>query len=176
MGLALGRMLVLSGAATADDGSNSRRGNGRDVAPVRHALYAKECGSCHMAYPPGLLPARSWQKLMGNLADHFGDNAELPQEDAATIADYLARNAADRSNDRRSVKIADSLTARQTPLRITQMPYIAAKHREIPPRLVAGNPKVGSLSQCAACHTKAEAGSFSERDINIPGYGRWEED
>ena len=176
IGLMVGGMLALSGVVSADDDSYWGRGKGPDVAPVRDARYAKECGSCHMAYPPGLLPARSWQKLMGNLADHFGDNAELPAEDAAAITDYLAKNAADRSNYRRSVKIDDSLSARQTPLRITQVPYIAGKHREIPARLVTGNPKVRSLSQCAACHTKAEAGSFSERDINIPGYGRWEDD
>lgn len=175
-GLMLGGLLILSSVATAGDDSYSRRGKGADVAPVANALYARECGSCHFAYQPGLLPARSWQKLMGNLADHFGDNAELPQEDAAAVADYLVRNAADRSNYRRSVKIAGSLSARQTPLRITQAPYIAGKHREIPARLVTGNPKVKSLSQCAACHAKAEAGSFSECDINIPGYGRWEND
>lgn len=176
IGLVLGGMLALSSAAMADDDSYSRRGKGADVAPVSDARYAKECGSCHFAYPPGLLPARSWQKLMGNLADHFGDSAELPQEDTAAITDYLVKNAADRSNYRRSVKIDDSLSVRQTPVRITQVPYIAGKHREIPARLVAGNPKVKSLSQCAACHAKAEAGSFREHEIDIPGYGRWEDD
>lgn len=30
-----------------------------------------ECGDCHFAFPPVLLPARSWKKLMGNLKDHF---------------------------------------------------------------------------------------------------------
>ena len=34
------------------------------VAPVTNALYAEECGSCHFAYPPGLLPASSWQQVM----------------------------------------------------------------------------------------------------------------
>ena len=175
MGWVLGGVLVLSGVATADDDSYSRRGKGADVAPVSDARYAKECGSCHFAYPSGLLPARSWQKLMGDLADHFGDNAELPSEDAAAITDYLVRNAADRSNYRRSVKIDDSLSARQTPVRITQVPYIASKHGEIPARLVTGNPKVRSLSNCVACHSRAEAGSFREGEINIPGYGRWDD-
>lgn len=176
MGLLLGGMLALSSAVMADDESHSRRGKGADVAPVSDARYAKECGSCHFAYPPGLLPARSWQKLMGNLADHFGENAELPQEDVVAITDYLVKNAADRSNYRRSVKISGSLSPAQTPVRITQVPYIASKHDEIPARLIAGNPKVKSLSQCTACHAKAEAGSFSEREINIPGYGRREDD
>lgn len=174
--LLLGGMLVLSNAVMADDDSYSRRGKGADVASVNDTRYAKECGSCHFAYQPGLLPARSWRKLMGNLADHFGDNAELPQEDAAAITDYLVKNAADRSNYRRSLKINASLSPGQTPARITEVPYIASKHDEIPARLITGNPKVRSLSQCTACHTRAEAGSFSERDISIPGYGRWEDD
>jgi len=172
----LGSMLATSMTVMADEDSWLRRGKSPGVAPVTNARYAKECGSCHFAYPPGLLPARSWQKLMGKLADHFGDNAELPQEDAVALTGYLMQNAADRSSYGRSLKIDDSLSPRQTPLRITQVPYIAGKHDEIPARLVTGNPKVRSLSNCTACHTRAETGSFSERDINIPGYGRWEDD
>jgi hypothetical protein len=172
----LGGMLATSMAVMADGDSWLRRGKTSGVAPVADARYARECGSCHYAYPPGLLPARSWQKLMGNLADHFGDNAELPPEDVAAITGFLTKNAADRSNYRRSARITDSISARETPLRITQVPYIAGKHDEIPVSLVTGNPKVRSLSNCTACHTRAETGSFSERDINIPGYGRWEDD
>lgn len=176
VGLLLGGVIALSSVAMADDDSRSRRGKSADVAPASDTRYARECGSCHFAYQPGLLPARSWQKLMGNLADHFGDNAELPQEDAAAITGYLVKNAADRSNYRRSLKINASLSPGKTPARITEVPYIVSKHDEIPARLITGNPKVKSLSQCAACHTRAEAGSFSERDISIPGYGRWEDD
>lgn len=174
MGMMLSGMVAAAGAVMADEEWGASRGP--DVAPVSDARYAKECGSCHMAYPPGLLPARSWQKLMGGLGDHFGDNAELPAEDAAAITAYLAGNAADRSSHPRSRRIAASLTAGETPLRITQLPYIAAAHRELPVRLVTGNPKVRNLSQCAACHRNAEAGSFREGEINIPGYGRWEDD
>lgn len=172
----LGGMLTTSVATLADDDSRTHRNKAADVAPVTDALYAKECGSCHFSYPPGLLPARSWAKLMGNLADHFGDNAELPKEDAAAITGYLVKNAADRSGFQRSQRIADSLSAKEVPMRITQVPYIISKHDEIPSRLVAGNPKVKSLSHCAACHTRAERGSFREGEINIPGYGRWEND
>ena len=63
------------------------------------------------------------------------------------LEDYLAKNAADRSNYRRSVKIDDSLSAGQTPLRITQVPYIAGKHREIPARLVTG-----IITERGICH------------------------
>ncbi|MCW9089130.1 MAG: diheme cytochrome c, partial [Gammaproteobacteria bacterium] len=38
-----------------DDWGWSRRAP--DVAPVKNELYQSECGSCHFAYQPGLLPA-----------------------------------------------------------------------------------------------------------------------
>ncbi len=50
--------------------------------------YKQECGSCHLAYPPGLLPASSWQRLMGDLPHHFGTDASLD------AADACARSAA----------------------------------------------------------------------------------
>ena len=27
-----------------------------DIKTITNSVYAEECGSCHMAYPPGLLP------------------------------------------------------------------------------------------------------------------------
>jgi cytochrome c553 len=144
-----------------------------DVAPVRNEQYVKECGECHFAYQPGLLPERSWRKIMNGLNDHFGDNAELPAATRDAITEYLAANSAEHGNYRRSEKILRSLSASVTPLRITETPYIRHKHDEVPNRLIKANDKVGSLSNCAACHTRAEQGSFSEREINIPGAGRW---
>ncbi len=41
---------------------NSFFGKELDVAPVKNALYLEECGACHFAYQPGLLPSRSWKK------------------------------------------------------------------------------------------------------------------
>lgn len=146
-----------------------------EVVPVVNDLYAKECGACHLAYPPGLLPARSWEKVMNGLSDHFGDNAELAPEDQNAVTDYLVKNAADRSGQKRSAKIVRSLKNDEIPLRISQVPYIVRKHHEIPSRMIQGNPKVKSLSNCNACHTRAEAGSFNEHDVSIPGYGGWDD-
>ena len=76
---------------------NEYRRQSIGVAAVSNPQYSEECGSCHMAYPPGLLPAQSWQKLMGGLADHFGDNAELDAGLHNQIAQYLTDNSADAS-------------------------------------------------------------------------------
>ena len=50
-----------------------------------------------MAYPPGLLPERSWRKMMAELDKHFGQNASLDAAATKAILDYLVENSAERS-------------------------------------------------------------------------------
>ena len=184
IGLGLVSFLGLAAQlALSDDDYESRDEGGwsrvlkrkPDVAAVNNTRYQTECSSCHMAYPAGLLPARSWEKIMSGLSDHFGDNAELDAQTTMELTRYLVDNSADKSNYRRSRQIMRSLTPEAVPLRISEVPYIRNKHDEIPPRLIRGNAKVGSLSNCSACHQNAQQGSFREAEINIPGYGRWED-
>lgn len=152
-----------------------------DVAPVTNATYGKECGACHMAYQPGLLPARDWASLMTPqaLAEHYGDDATLGDGPRQEIAGYLAGNAADRSGSTRAHAFAAGAgaTAGQGGAlpRITQTRYFLRKHDEIPDRLVTGNPKVGSFAQCNNCHRGAADGVFNEHQVDIPGYGPWED-
>lgn len=170
-GLILVSGLLLALAAWADDDDYERGA----MAPVVNPQYQSECSSCHMAYPPGLLPARSWQKLMDTLPKHFGDDASVPAATRQALSAYLTQNAADSSGNRRSQKILRSLAADETPLRISETPYMQRKHREIPARYIKGNEQVRSLANCAACHRAAERGDFSERGVQIPGLGRWED-
>ncbi|MFQ5644289.1 MAG: diheme cytochrome c [Thiogranum sp.] len=146
-----------------------------DVAAAENPVYKEECGSCHMAYPPGLLPARSWARMLAGLADHFGDDAGLDPETHRAISRFLAENSADRSDFRRARKFSRSVKPNDAPIRISETPYFRHEHDEIPDRMVTGNPEVKSLSQCDACHTGAERGAFNEHDIDIPGYGRWDD-
>ncbi len=157
------------------EGSGNRFGISRqDFVPVQHALYQEECSGCHFVYQPGLLPAASWQRLMNGLADHFGENAELDADTAAQLSDYLVANAADRVSTGRSPGIANSLRG-DAPLRITETVYFRRQHDEIPARVVADNPEIGSFSRCDACHTGAGDGSYDEHTVRIPGWGRWDD-
>ncbi len=144
---------------------------GSAIAAATDKQYLEECGACHYAYPPGLLPARSWEKIMSNLGDHFGENAELGTDVMQSLNTYLAKNAADKVSNRLSASIAKS-TADSTPLRITETAFFKREHREISPRLVKDNPQVKSFSRCQACHTRAQEGSFDEDEVNIPGHGK----
>ena len=90
------------------------------LPPITDTGYVKECGSCHMVYPPELLPARSWAKIMGSLQDHFGDSAQLDAATQQRIHDYLVAHAADNAPNEHSVAIMQSLRPGETPLRITR--------------------------------------------------------
>jgi hypothetical protein len=89
--------------------------DGLRIPPVKDAVVAKECGACHMVYPAGLLPARSWSAMTAKLADHFGDNAELDAATAKRITDYLTANAAETADHH----VLRRLNANAVPARIT---------------------------------------------------------
>ncbi len=173
-------LIAVSGAALCDNEEESFfrswfSGKKSAVAEVDNKFYLEECGSCHFAYQPGLLPTESWKKIMSSLDDHFGENAELPEEDANRIMDYLLEDAADRSNSRISAKFLRSLRG-EAPLRISEIPYFVKEHDELSRKMVQDNSGVKSFSRCDACHTDAAKGVFDEHAVKIPGFGRWEDD
>ena len=156
-------------------GSDYRSGKS-GVAMVTNEFYKMECGSCHFAYQPGLLPSRSWEKLMGDLENHFDTDASLEADDTNTLIEYLKSNSAEKfSNYKRSRKINNSISKYDTPIAISDTPYFVKEHRGIQTKLIEQK-EVKSLSNCMACHTTAQKGIYSERDINIPNYGKWDDD
>jgi len=168
-------LLMSSGSALADGNfwlwlvNFSRQ---KEVKPVDNKTYQEECGSCHFAYQPGLLPGKSWAKLLDDKAlnDHFGENASLDKDTLKVISDYAMENAAEKSNFKRSRKIALATEAGEAPLRITEVRYIKRKHHDIPEKMIKGNKDVKSQSYCNACHTKAEEGIFDEDTVDIPNF------
>lgn len=148
---------------------------GRDLEPATNPTYAAECGACHLAYPPGLLPGDAWGRVMDSLSDHYGDDASLDPTTQARIRGYLNANGADSSTRVRSRAFAAVPILTDQPPRITQTRYFQHKHDEIPPRLVRDNPDVMSFSRCETCHQGAQRGRFNEDDVRIPGLGAWDD-
>jgi Dihaem cytochrome c len=139
--------------AHADDRGNTQR------VPLL-PKYQQECAACHLAYPPGMLPALSWQRLMNTLLQHFGTDAPLDPACAEQIGDWLQAHAA---SGRRAQR--DGATAPED--RITRSAWFLREHREVGAATWA-RPSVKSASNCAACHTRADQGDFNEHDIRIP--------
>ncbi|AJQ93806.1 diheme cytochrome c [Gynuella sunshinyii] len=172
MALASGPLSGLFGEHEDDDDDDGRVLALNDRSLVTpNTTYSEECGACHMAYPAKLLPMTSWTKIMNGLDNHFGENAELDDATRQTILSYLEQES---NRKGRIGRILSKLPA-DPPLRITELPFHKRKHHEIPRKMVQDNPKVGSLSNCNACHDKAEQGIFDEDTVDIPGFGHWDD-
>ena len=85
-----------------------------------NARWKAECGSCHLAYPPQLLPAPAWRSIMAGLDRHFGTDASLDPAAAAEIGTFLENNA---GSGRR---------AGAQSLRITETAWFRHEHDEVP--------------------------------------------
>lgn len=127
------------------------------VYSATNETWKAECGSCHVAYPPQLLPAPSWRALMGGLDKHFGTDASLDPKTAAEIGAFLDKHAAR----------ARSTTADKPLLRITESAWFKHEHDEVA-AATWKSPKVNSPANCAACHRRAESGDYGERSLRIP--------
>jgi len=149
----------------------------KNIKPVSDKQYLEECGACHFAYQPGLLPSRSWELLLNAeaLRKHFGVNAELDDDTLKVIHDYAVDNAADKSWYKRSRKIAVATEDGPAPLRITELRYISLKHSKIPEKITKGNKGVKSLSFCDKCHTQATKGVYDSDTVNIPNFSNWDD-
>lgn len=131
------------------------------------AEFQTECGSCHLAFPPQLMAADDWRRVMSTLDRHYGDNASLDQKTRRTIEDFLVRHAG------RGDK-AGSATRNGEPPRLTSSAWFKRKHHEVT-RADWTHAKVKTPSNCAACHTRAALGSYREREIVMPNGRRWED-
>ena len=128
---------------------------GEMIQPVNDAATKAECAACHMAFPPSLLPARSWSAIMTTLDDHFGENAMLDEATRAGIEAYLVGAAGDANG--RTFRAAPP---DQTPLRITELDWFVRAHSyEVSARM---REKAGSMANCTACHRGAENGWFED--------------
>lgn len=123
--------------------------------------YVQECGSCHVAFAPRHLDARSWRALMSGLGDHFGSNASLDPQKLESIRAWLEAGARPR---------ATAGPDGQPLLRITETRWFRHEHSEVPARFWQG-PEAVKPVDCAACHREAEQGRYGERSLKLPARG-----
>ena len=139
------------------------------VGPVLadSAQWRDECGSCHGVFHPSLLPARSWQKMMAEQDRHFGDDLGLDATTTASVLAFLVTNAAEGHPTEAAYKLDQSIPTGAAPQRITEVAYWIRKHRDIAAADWA-NPLVKAKSNCAACHTDADLGTYEDGAMQIP--------
>ncbi len=145
-----GGMISVAHAEEEDDDDDMR------VPTANNANWKTECGACHVAFPPRLLPAESWKAMMSGLDKHFGTDASLDAATTKEIGTFLEHYSGGKAN-----------TAGKPVLRITETRWFMREHGEVS-SATWKNPKVKSPANCAACHLGAERGDYSEHRIRIP--------
>jgi len=126
----------------------------RPVPADPATVYRQECGACHAAFAPRLLPPASWSVLMANLPRHFGTDASVDTASQKRLAAWLdSQGAAGR--------------ARPDGDRITRSAWFRHEHSELASD-VWSRPSIKSPSNCGACHMGADSGVFDEHDVRIP--------
>jgi mono/diheme cytochrome c family protein len=131
--------------------------SGRTMPASAPPVYLQECASCHTAYPPGMLPARSWRRILDGLERHYGTDASV---DAATLHKIDAWLQAHAATAGRAAEAPPED-------RITRAAWFVREHRKIDPA-VWKLASVKSAANCAACHGAADRGRFDENELRLP--------
>ena len=138
----------IASAARADDRAS-------DTPPS--PLYTQECTSCHMAFPPGMLPASSWQRVMANLPKHYGVDASIEAAQLRQLTPWLVSHAG----------TVRRISENPPQDRISQSPWFVRKHHEVSADTWKRD-SIKSAANCVACHRGAEQGDFEEHRVRIP--------
>ena len=160
-----------------DEHGEKRRSSGNQgnkMSPVLASIpaappeFETECGSCHMAYQPELLPAVSWDKVMSDLENHFGEDASIDTQTQQLIANHLKRFSAEKSDSRLSRRKIMRDLGNRVYLRISEIPKLKREHSEHISTSVLKRPAIRSIANCAACHIPAAQGEYDEDYVRIP--------
>ena len=146
-GVAASVMLVVDAVA----------GERRSAPAAANDAWQSECGGCHVAFAPRLLPASSWRMIMNDLDRHFGVDASVDRGTAVSIGAFLEANAGRDGGKRVDASV----------LRITEARWFRQEHAGIA-AVTWARPDVGSAANCGACHRDASRGDFGERGVHVP--------
>jgi hypothetical protein len=125
--------------------------------PPPPAVYTQECGSCHLAFPPHLMPKASWLRVMSGLDTHYGSDASLDAATQKQISAWLQTYGGQGKRARE-----------EPPLdRITRSAWFERKHREVS-AITFKRTSIQSPANCVACHRDAALGDFEDDRVRIP--------
>ncbi|MDO8906207.1 diheme cytochrome c [Hydrogenophaga sp.] len=132
--------------------------DGGRVMPLKvPQAYTQECAACHTGYAPGMLPARSWQRIMTGLDKHFGTDASLDAATVQQLTTWLVANAGTYK------RVAEAPPED----RITRSAWFERKHDDIASS-VWKLASVKSAANCVACHPGADKGDYDDDNLKFP--------
>lgn len=132
-----------------------------------NALWREVCGECHLAYYPTLLPARSWEKLIMDQSEHFGEDLGLDEATLNEVRKFMVTNAAENHLTESAWKVSHLTPPDETPVQVTETVYWKEKHMDIPKHYWKHEKIIGK-GNCVACHLDATQGTFEDAAMKLP--------
>ncbi len=129
--------------------------------------WNEECGPCHLAFHPSLLPRRSWTAMWAGQHEHFGDDLALSDDTLRTLDAFAQAHATEAEESEAAWEIGRSVPGGEAPLRITKTRRWNELHARVDDA-VWTHERVGGRSDCAACHEDAEAATFDDGAMRLP--------
>jgi hypothetical protein len=105
---------------------------------VGQELYLENCSGCHIPIPPAVLPTETWEKILENPQDHYGERVEgLIRLTQVLIWDYVSHYSRPLAKDEARPKY------------IAQSRYFKALHPQV------DLPEPTTHRSCVGCHPRA---------------------
>ena len=122
--------------------------------------YTQQCNVCHFAYPPGMLPAGSWKKLLDDMPQHFTGQVMINVDTQNEISQWLQANAgtfAPVAEEPPQNRITQSVWWKKIHLNNSKLPATVWK-----------KPTVAKGSSCVTCHQTAAKGEYNAKTVQVP--------
>lgn len=130
---------IILGSTMAKALNNSLAQNPNGNIELGKQLYIENCSACHVPIPAEVLPTTSWEQILKNPTDHYGQTlSPMNRINTRLIWNYL------RVNSRLL------LSGESTPQYVTNSRYFKALHPQV------DLPKPASNQTCISCHPGAE--------------------
>ena len=100
---------------------------------------------------------------MGDLENHFGDDASLDEDVNKNILTFLLKNSAETSTMQASWNFLNSIGDKDI-IALSKTTYQERKHKKIP-KEVFKKKKKKSVANCKACHSDIEKGLIENENI-----------
>lgn len=139
----------------------------KSPALATSAQWSNLCGECHLAFHPALLPVRSWEKILDQQSDHFGEDLYLENDEIQTLRKFALQNAAETQLTEASLFMASTLSPHTTPIQIIKTSYWQSTHAHIDFEVIQQRLQINPID-CDACHLDADTGVFQDTLMRIP--------
>jgi hypothetical protein len=109
------------------------------------------------------LPKKSWEIMMSDLENHFGDDASIDEEANKNILAYLIKNSAENSSMESSWNFLNSIGDKDI-IAMSNTIFWKETHKDIDKELY-NHKDIKNKANCKACHSDIEKGLIEDENI-----------